>query len=288
MKKIKFILIAITLISMTGCFKKDNFEDIEIYTTTYPIEYIVNYLYGEHSTINSIYPNGVDTKKYELNNKQIKDYSRTDLYIFNGLNTKENGYVTSMFQNNKNLKIIDAAQTMEYNYEEEELWIDPSNFLMMALNIKNGLLEYTTNHYLKNEIEEKYNNLKIAISNFDAKLKLLNENATNKTIIVDNSSWKFLEKYDFTVISLEENSELTDRMINEATTLIQNGTVNYIFTTNKDNLNGTITKILNNNKVEISELHSIYNLTEEERSNKEDYLSLLNENIELLKQEVYD
>ena len=152
MKKIKFILIAITLISMTGCFKKDNFEDIEIYTTTYPIEYIVNYLYGEHSTINSIYPNGVDTKKYELNNKQIKDYSKTDLYIFNGLNTKENGYVTSMFQNNKNLKIIDAAQTMEYNYEEEELWIDPSNFLMMALNIKNGLLEYTTNHYLKNEI----------------------------------------------------------------------------------------------------------------------------------------
>mgnify|MGYP000043792304 CR=1 FL=1 len=288
MKKIKFILIAITLISMTGCFKKDNFEDIEIYTTTYPIEYIVNYLYGEHSTINSIYPNGVDTKKYELNNKQIKDYSKTDLYIFNGLNTKENGYVTSMFQNNKNLKIIDAAQTMEYNYEEEELWIDPSNFLMMALNIKNGLLEYTTNHYLKNEIEEKYNNLKIAISNFDAKLKLLNENATNKTIIVDNSSWKFLEKYDFTVISLEENSELTDRMINEATTLIQNGTVSYIFTTNKDNLNGTITKILNNNKVEISELHSIYNLTEEERSNKEDYLSLLNENIELLKQEVYD
>lgn len=288
MKKIKFILIAITLISMTGCFKKDNFEDIEIYTTTYPIEYIVNYLYGEHSTINSIYPNGVDTKKYELNNKQIKDYSKTDLYIFNGLNTKENGYVTSMFQNNKNLKIIDAAQTMEYNYEEEELWIDPSNFLMMALNIKNGLLEYTTNHYLKNEIEEKYNNLKIAISNFDAKLKLLNENATNKTIIVDNSSWKFLEKYDFTVISLEENSELTDRTINEATTLIQNGTVNYIFTTNKDNLNGTITKILNNNKVEISELHSIYNLTEEERSNKENYLSLLNENIELLKQEVYD
>lgn len=288
MKKIKFILIAITLISMTGCFKKDNFEDIEIYTTTYPIEYIVNYLYGEHSTINSIYPNGVDTKKYELNNKQIKDYSKTDLYIFNGLNTKENGYVTSMFQNNKNLKIIDATQTMEYNYEEEELWIDPSNFLMMALNIKNGLLEYTTNHYLKNEIEEKYNNLKIAISNFDAKLKLLNENATNKTIIVDNSAWKFLEKYDFTVISLEENSELTDRIINEATTLIQNGTVNYIFTTNKDNLNGTITKILNNNKVEISELHSIYNLTEEERSNKEDYLSLLNENIELLKQEVYD
>ena len=40
--------------------------------------------------------------------------------------------------------------------------------------------------------------------------------------------------------------------------------------------------------MDILELHSIYNLTDEQRSNKEDYLSLLNDNIELLKNEVYD
>lgn len=288
MKKIKLLLITLILFNLTGCFKKDDFEDVKIYSTVYPIEYIVNYLYGNHSTISSIYPNGVDTKKYELNNKQIKDYSKTNLYIFNGLDSKETSYVTSMFQYNKNLKIIDAAQTMEYSYDEEELWIDPSNFLMMTLNIKNGILEYTTNHYLKEEIEENYNNLKIAISKIDANLKLLSENATNKKIVVDNSVWKFLTKYDFEVISLEENDELNDRTILEATNLIQNGTVDYIFTTNSDELNSTVTKILNENNVKIIKLNTIYNLTDEQKANKDDYLSLLSENIENLKQEVYD
>lgn len=288
MKKIKLLLIGLILFNLTGCIKKDNFEDIEIYTTVYPIEYIVNYLYGENSIVNSIYPNGVDTKKYELNDKQIKDYSKTDLYVFNGIDTKENNYVTSMFSYNKDLKIIDATQTMEYSYDEEELWIDPSNFLMMALNIKNGLLEYTTNHYLKTEIEERYDKLKIAISKIDANLKLLSENATNKTIVVDDSSWKFLTKYDFNVISLEENDELTEKTVLEVTNLIKNKQVNYIFTTNSDALNNTITKILNEYNVEILELHSIYNLTDEERNNKEDYLTLLNENVDLLKNEAYD
>ena len=273
-KKIKLLLIGLILTSLTGCIKKDSFEDIEIYTTVYPIEYIVNYLYSENSVITSIYPNGVDTKKYELNSKQIKDYSKMDLYVFNGINTKENEYITSMFKYNKNLKIIDATQTMEYGYDEEELWIDPSNFLMMALNIKNGLLEYTTNHYLKTEIEERYDELKIAISKVDANLKLLSENATNKTIIVDNSAWKFLTKYDFNVISLEENDELTEKIILEATNLIKNEQVDYIFTTNIDSLNSTVTKILNEYNVEVLELNSIYNLTDEEHNNKEDYLTL--------------
>lgn len=288
MKKIKLVLIGILIFSLTGCFKKDDFEDVQIYSTVYPIEYIINYLYGDHSTINSIYPNGVDTQKYELNNKQIKDYSKTNLYVFNGTNDKETNYISSMFQYNRYLKIIDAAQTMEYTYNESELWIDPSNFLMMALNIKNGILEYTTNHYLKNEIEENYNKLKIEISKVDANLKLLSENASKKTIIVDNSAWKFLEKYDFEVISLEENDELNDKTVANAINLIKTGQVSYIFTTNANQLNDTITKILNDNKVDILELHSIYNLTDEQRSNKEDYLSLLNDNIELLKNEVYD
>ena len=40
---------------------------------------------------------------------------------------------------------------------------------------------------MKNEIEENYNKLKIEISNIDARLKLLSENANNATIIVDNN-----------------------------------------------------------------------------------------------------
>ena len=185
-------LFSIGLVFLTsGCFKKDDLEDITIYTSVYPIEYIVDTLYGKNSNVKSIYPDGVDVSKYSLTDKQIKDYSKGNMFIFNGL-SDEKDYVTSMFNYNKDLMIIDTTATMEYNNHVEELWLDPSNFLMMSLNVKNGLLEYITNQYLKTEIDNNYSKLKLEISNIDAKIKLMNENSSKKTIVVDNSSFKFL------------------------------------------------------------------------------------------------
>lgn len=286
MKKLFLALICCLL--FTGCLKKDTFEDVDIYTTNYATQYIVDYLYGEHSNIYSIYPNGVNIETYELTDKQIKDYSSMSLYVFNGTNHKETSYINPMFKYNKNLKIIDSANTMEYTTSQKELWLDPSNFLMMALNIKNGILEYTSNRYIQDEINENYNNLKIAISKIDANLKLMSESTNNKTIIVDDNSFMFLEKYGFKVISLQEDETLTEKTILDVKNMINNGTINYIYTTNSSNLNNTILDLQENTNVKILELYTISNLTDEQRKNKDDFISLLNENIELLKNELYD
>lgn len=288
MKKISIAIITFILIlGGTGCIKRDNLEDITIYTTVYPIEYITARLYGEHSTIYSIYPNGTDILTYKLTEKQVKDYSAGDMYIFNGLSNEKN-YVTNMFQYNKNLMIIDTTLSMEQNTEhQEELWLDPSNFLMLSLNMKNGLLEYISNHYLKEEIEQNYNNLKIEISNIDAKLKLLSESADYKTIVTDNKALSFLEKYGFTVISLEEDDTLTQKRINDVKNYIRQGTIQHIYSFNKDTFSDTINSIVSETGVKIITLHSLSNLSEKERSEKEDYISLFNENIELLKIELY-
>ena len=96
MKKLFSIFIVLTLAFMsTGCIKRDNMEDITIYTTNYPTEYITKRLYGDYSRVKSIYPDGVNINDYELTNKQIEDYSSADLFIFNGLSNEKN-YVTRM------------------------------------------------------------------------------------------------------------------------------------------------------------------------------------------------
>lgn len=280
-------LFSIGLVFLTsGCFKKDDLEDITIYTSVYPIEYIVDTLYGKNSNVKSIYPDGVDVSKYSLTDKQIKDYSKGNMFIFNGL-SDEKDYVTSMFNYNKDLMIIDTTATMEYNNHVEELWLDPSNFLMMSLNVKNGLLEYITNQYLKTEIDNNYSKLKLEISNIDAKIKLMNENSSKKTIVVDNSSFKFLEKYGFEVISLEDNEELTDKTISDVIRMVRKKQITYIFSTDTNNLNKNVQKIVKKTGVEILELNDLSNLTENQRNSKEDYISLLNENIDLLKKELY-
>ena len=195
MKKIVSIISLIFLsVSISGCFKKDNMDNINIYTSVYPIEYITNKLYGNNSTIYSIYPNGINISNYTLTDKQINDYSKSNLFIYNGL-SKENQYAVQMLNKNKEIKIIDAAFGMEYTNDIEEIWLNPSNFLMLAQNVKNGLKEYVSNSYIKKTINNNYEDLKLAISEFDAELKLTVENTNNKTIVVDNDLFKYLENF---------------------------------------------------------------------------------------------
>ncbi len=273
--------------SLTGCFKRDNFEGINIYTTVYPIEYIVERLYGEHSNISSIYPDGVDINDYELTEKQITDYSKTTLFTFNGLG-EEKKYVNEFFKHNKRLKIIDTTSSMEYLNGMEELWLDPSNFLMMVQNIRYGLKEYINNHYLKNEIDEKYNKLKEEISKLDADIYEISDNSSNKTLIVSSDLLKFLEKYNFTVISLEENENLTEKTLVTVENLINDGSVHYIIMLQGEEPSETIKKIIEDTNIELVYFHLITNLTGEERNLKKDYISLMSENIDLIRNEVYD
>ena len=178
MKKLFSIFIVLTLAFMsTGCIKRDNMEDITIYTTNYPTEYITKRLYGDYSKVKSIYPDGVNINDYELTNKQIEDYSSADLFIFNGL-SNEKDYVTRMREDNKNLKIIDTTLSMEYDDGVEELWLDSSNFLMMAQNIKTGFSEYIDSYYLNEQINDAYDKLDIEASNLDAEIKAVIQEGT--------------------------------------------------------------------------------------------------------------
>ena len=69
MKKIIKLLSIIFIISIvSGCSTKDSMENINIYTSIYPIEYITNVLYGDYSTITSMYPSDVNPYEYKLTN----------------------------------------------------------------------------------------------------------------------------------------------------------------------------------------------------------------------------
>lgn len=285
MKKIFVCFSIICCFLLTGCIKRDSMDDISIYTSVYPVEYITNRLYGEHSKITSIYPDGVITEMYSLNDKQIKDYSKSDLFIFNGLSDEKN-YLQPMLKSNKDLKIIDATLSMEFNSYQEELWLDPANALMLARNIKTGLNEYINNHYLKNEIESNYESLKLDLSNLSAKLNVISSSSSNPTIVVSSDMFKFLEKYGFNVISLDEKS-VTDKNIANVKRMISNGEVKHIFVIDDVDNSSVVQGIIDETNVSTLAFHALSNLNDNERTSKKDYMSLSLENISLLKQELY-
>ena len=261
MKKIKIILVlGIILPLLTGCFKRDNMDNISIYATVYPIEYLVKNIYGYNSTINSIYPNGTNTKTYELTEKKLKGYSKVDLFVYNGL-TSEKSIAASFLNYNSNLKIIDVSKGIALQNDQEELWLCPSNYLMLAQNIKNELVEYTKSTILKQEINDKYDALKL------------------------NDVFLFLEKYGFDVISVEESDRYLASYYQEAKNNIVGKKNNYIFVLDTDEINEN-TSNLEKAGAKIITVRSMTNLTDDEEKDNLDYPKMMSEFIEQIRNEV--
>lgn len=345
MKYIKLIGISFFALLLTGClFKRDSMEDIDIYTTIYPLNYLTTYLYGDYSKVHSIYPSGVEVSEYNLSDKKINEYSKSELFIFNGLD-KDRDYAVKMINKNEDLKIVDTSMSVSYDYSVRELWLNPNNFLMMAQNLKNGLLEYITNPYLisnkdKTGIEDRYEELNKDLSKLDANLKEAIKYANYDTIVVDTDTLKFLENLltdkTFTVLSLDETEEVnitytvqegdnlsvianknkvtkediiklnnleseeikkgqtlqiliktvSSNTVNKVKKLINDGNIKYIFTLG-DPTNQIINEILKNYDVELITINDMNTIDGGVTNSNENYLTIMNNNIDLLKKELY-
>lgn len=283
-QKLCFLLLPLCL--LTGCdFNNQNMDNINIYTTTYPIHYLINELYEEHAKIYSIYPTSINLDDYKLSDRKIEEYSKSDLFIFNSLD-KDRDYAVKMINLNSELKVIDVATGMQYEHDIEELWLNPNNYLMMAENIKNGLIEYINNPVLVDEIEKKFTELEYNISKLDADLTEAIMNGNYNTIVVDNDMFKFLEKHGLNVISLEENNNLSSNQIEEVKTLIKQEKIKYIYS-NSTETNQTTKSLIDEYKLELIPLNTMHSIDGGITNSNENYLTIMTNNIKQLKKELY-
>ena len=289
MKKINYLLLFICFIVIalcsTGC-TSDSMDNIEVIVTNYPNEYVVKNLYGAHSTITSIYPDGVDIENYKITNKQKLEYSKKDLFVYNGLLEKERNLAVDLLELNPDLKIIDTAYVLETDYSPEELWLNPSSLLMMSQNVRLSLQEYVTSTYLKKEINAAYDELKIKLSEIDAEYRLAIDSTNNKTIVVADSALKYLEKFGLNVICID--SDATQKSLSDTEDLIKSKSISYIMMFKGQKINDNAKYLIDKySDVKKLELHKLDNITDNERSEKEDYISIMKSNLDLIKKELY-
>ncbi len=288
MKNIKKVLALFTIVLlMTSCFKRDDLEDVDIYTTVYPIEFVTNFLYGYNSDVSSIYPAETNPEEYKLTKKQIEDYSKGAIFIYNGL-TNEKSIARDLLNENKNLRIIDVSQGLEYSHKVEELWLNPSDFLMLAQNIKTGLEEYISNKYIIEEIDKNYEDLKVLISSYDVELTKVQDNTDDKNMIIASNALSFLKKYGLNLTNIDEtNGDLSIATKKKAKKLVTDKKVKYIYMLDTDEKSDFV-KELESAGAEVKALRSMTILTEEEVKNGVTYKTMMRDNIEEIKREVYE
>ena len=284
MKKFFVILLGVLLIS--GCSFNESSENLTIYSTYYPIEFATSYMYKDYSTISSIYPSGADIESYSLTDKQKDIYSKGDLFVYAGV-TKEVDLAVKFLNTNSELRIIDATKGLNYNIGVEELWLDPSNYLMIARNIKSTLLDYEKNVYNQNKIQTLYDDLKIKISELDVDLTMMGKNAARKSLLVTVDAFNFLSKYNIEVISLDPNNKNLTKAYNDARKYISEGSIKYVFTMGDTQLSDEVENFISSYQLEKLAIDPMYTLSDDQRRDNIDYLKVMESNISKFKTELF-
>jgi zinc transport system substrate-binding protein len=283
MKKLKTILLLFILLLTSGCTSK-NSDGLNILTTVYPITYLVNEIYTQ-GNVDSIYPDGADVSSYDLTNKQIKEYSKNDIFIYNGLGNELN-IAKNLINKNSKLKIIDVAYGLKYNNGVEELWLSPNYFLMLATTIKSNLEGFTNSKYANEDIEKKYEELEETLSLMDAELRNIASSAKDinkETIIASSNMFKYLDNYGFNVISLEDEDNLKTISLNNIKNNFKNGTYTYIFMKDTEEKTDLISTLENDYNAKIIVVDTMTTLSEESKNNNENYLTIMNNYLENIK-----
>lgn len=278
-KKLLMIMLCLaTTILCTGCFENEKLERTNITTTVYPIEYLVTRLFGEYSDITSIYPNETsieDIENYELTDKKIKTYTKaTQIFIYNGQSNEKEIAKTLLNKSRNKMNIIDVSYGLKYKYGVEELWLNPNNYLMLANTIKKDLSEINKSKYVIAKIEENYDVLIEDLTTLDAELRNIAKNAIsdgNSTIVIAYDSLGFLETYGFNVINITNENNITTNIKNK----FKNKEYTKIFVADKTKVSDSIKDIVDNYGVELIEINTMNTLTDKQRKDNENYLTIM-------------
>lgn len=278
MKKTKILVMLLcVLLGGTACNNKKS-DGLKVLTTIYPISFIAEQIYSG-GLILSIYPEGADVNNYSLTSKQEKQYSKNDIFIYNGL-SNEQEIARNLINNNRKLYIIDVAYGLKYENDVEELWLSPNYYLMLAKTIKDNLQNFVSSKYAKDELENKYNELAEKLSIMDADLRTIAKSANTLgkgTIIASSNMFKYLNSYGFHIISLEEETN-TNSIKNN----FENNTYTTIFMKDTDEKTEFIST-LEKNGAKIITVNTMKSLTTSEKQNNETYFTIMNEYMENIK-----
>lgn len=284
MKK-KILLLLISIILISGCDFNEDFSDRYVYTTLYPVEYATNMLYGDYGNVQSVYPNGSDST-FTVTEKKKNTYSKGEIFVYSGI-ANEASLARDLLNKNNNIKLIDATKGLQSKLEITNMWLDPSNYLMLCSNIKRSLIDYNNNVYTKEGIENKYKLLNEKISELDVQLYNIGKNGNYNTILTTNNALNYLSKYNINVISLDEKNPSINVAYANAKKLIKENKIQYIYYIEGDEFNKTQEKLINSSNLVKIEINNIYSLTDDERNEGKDYISIMNEIITNYKKELY-
>jgi len=309
------VVLSVLLTACGGQEKKEasSNDKIQVMTTFYPMYEFTKQVVGNKGEVELLIPAGTEPHDFEPSAKDLAKISDADVFVYNSpeletwtdnltdtIDTKK----TEIIQASKNITLMDGAEhdheeahddhdAKEHEEDGHDHDLDPHVWLDPVLAIKE--VETIRDQLSKKYPEDQATFEKNAASYID-ELKTLDEDyqagfkaAQNKTFVTQHAAFGYLAKqYGLTqeaIAGISPDQEPSPSRLSELKHYVDDHQVKVIYF--EENASSKVAETLSKETgVKLKVLNPLESLTEKQIKNGEDYVSVMRENLDALKESI--
>lgn len=298
-RKILLFITIVCFLSFVSCQDKEQHskKNETIYTSIYPIQFIVDSLIDDRATVKSIFPPGVDAHTYEPTIKEILNIADGKAFFYLGQHMEGFTKQISTTLSAADVKLIELSHHEhlfttrsndnhghDYGDYDPHIWFDPERMILMTDIIKNELVSI----YPKEKIfiEQNYRALVKKFKALDKKFQAELKQKRIPYIIVSHGAYHYWEdKYGIIQVPISgitSTDEPSQKALAHLVNLAENKNINYVlFEKNASNRLASI--VQNELGAKPLYIHNLETLVDNDIEHHEDYFSLMEQNLKVLK-----
>lgn len=282
-------------------------EKLTIYTSVYPIQYIVERIGGHSLNTYSTFPPGVDAHSYEPTIRTMTSLAKSDAFIYMGGGMEGFSETISNALRNENVKLIELGrhevlyETVHHHKHEEELtqeknhdghhhgehdphiWIDPIRMIEMAHLVLEVLIELNPNQAAL--YSENFYLLKNDLIELDMQYMEMIKKKSDPKILVSHAAFGYWEeRYGIQQFAINGISSTVEPSQKDLVQIIKQAEEsNFNFVIFEQNTSSKVSTIIQDYiNADSLTIHNLAVLTEEDLNRNDDYLTLMRKNLHIL------
>ncbi|SUY47874.1 metal binding protein [Clostridium putrefaciens] len=198
---------------------------------------------GDKIEITTIVPSGVEAHDFEPKAKDMKNMSKADLFVYNGLEMEHWAEDILKSIDNKNLVVVEASKGAdliktskqeghEHGHFDPHVWLSLKEAKVEANNIKEALvkIDYSNKSYYEENYKRFEKELDDLKDEYESKIKPLQ----NKTFVTGHAAFAYLcREFDLHQYSVEDvfaEGEPTPQKIKELVSIGKEVNLKTVFT----------------------------------------------------------
>lgn len=311
-------IVFVMLTTLVGCASTNQIEleenQVNVVTSFYPLYDFAQKIGGDYVHVVNLVPAGVEPHEWSPKSGVMRKMTQADLLIYHGVGLES--WIDDFLHSRKadsSLVVVEAsngvelipakesehadeadhhdeashADETEHNHGayDPHTWLSPRNAIVLAKNIRDGLIQVDPVH--RSAYETNYEQLALQLTQLDQKFRTALTSLEKKEIAVSHEAFNYLcKEYGLTqiaIMGLSPDAEPTAQKIKEVNNFIQAHELKYIFF--EELVSDKLAKTLANDLgIQTLVLNPLEGLTEAQQAAGMDYISVMEQNLKHLVQ----